>query len=58
MKTITAVQLTVHHDFEILKTEQRPVLTSLNWSFDPENQTSLQAYFHVKIQTNTLIEAI
>ena len=58
MKTVTAVRLTVHHDFEILKTEQRLVLTGLNWSFEPENQTSLQAYIHVKIQTNTLIEAI
>ena len=58
MKTVTAVQLTVYHDFEILKTEQRPVKTSLNWSFEPENQANLQAYFYIKIQTNTLIVAI
>jgi hypothetical protein len=34
IRTVTAVRSMVHHTSEILKTEQRPVWTSLNWSFD------------------------
>ena len=34
-RTVTAVRSTVQHKSENLKTEQRPVLTSLNRSFKP-----------------------
>jgi len=33
IRTATTVWSVVHHNFENLKTEQRPVLTGLNWSF-------------------------
>jgi hypothetical protein len=33
VRTVTAVRSAVHHKSENLKTEQRPVLTGLNWSF-------------------------
>ena len=38
VKTVTAVQSTVLHIFENLKTEQRPVKTGLNWSSEPQKQ--------------------
>jgi hypothetical protein len=33
-RTVTAVRSTVHHKSENLKTEERPVSTGLNWSFE------------------------
>jgi len=35
VRTVTTVRSMVHHKSENLKTEQRPVLTGLDWSFKP-----------------------
>jgi len=42
------VWLTVLHIFENLKTEQRPVLTGLNWSFEPQKQACLWSDIFIK----------
>jgi len=48
MKTVTAVRSTVHHKFENLKTELRPVLTGLNWSFEPQQHAGFESDISVQ----------
>jgi len=57
MKTADRGPVSVHRKFENLKTEQRPVKTGLNWSFEPQKQAGLMLNICIlKLQTIILLE--
>jgi len=57
MKTADHGAVSVHRKFENLKTEQRPVKTGLNWSFEPQKQAGLMLNICIlKLQTIILLE--
>jgi hypothetical protein len=57
MKTADRGPVLVHRKFENLKTEQRPVKTGLNWSFEPQKQAGLMLNICIlKLQAIILLE--